>query len=134
VRPSRISRQWVAGPRRRWGLLALFVLYVLDRFFYGFVQLSDGKVGEIVLPALVVLGAMWWLLWLLWPGSTSASYRCTHVADWREMKARSLAVHSSTTNRSRNPANRRTAAAPMRVHVSSALNPARSAVSRTRRV
>jgi uncharacterized membrane protein len=38
-----------------WGLLALLVLYVLNRFFYGFVNLSGGQVGEIVLTVLMVL-------------------------------------------------------------------------------
>ena len=41
-----------------WGLLALLVLYVLDRFLYGFVDLSGGKVGEIVLTALMVLALL----------------------------------------------------------------------------
>jgi uncharacterized membrane protein len=41
-----------------WGLLALLVLYVLDRFLYGFVDLSGGKVGEIVLTVLMVLALL----------------------------------------------------------------------------
>ena len=41
-----------------WGLLALLVLYVLDRFLYGFVNLAGGQVGEIVLTALMVLALL----------------------------------------------------------------------------
>lgn len=41
-----------------WGLLALFVLYVLDRFLYGFVVRSEGQVGEIVLTLLLVLALL----------------------------------------------------------------------------
>ena len=38
-----------------WGLLALLVLYVLDRFLYGFVSLFGRQVGEMVLTVLMVL-------------------------------------------------------------------------------
>jgi uncharacterized membrane protein len=41
-----------------WGLLALLVLYVLDRFLYGFVDPSGGKVGEIVLTVLMILALL----------------------------------------------------------------------------
>jgi len=41
-----------------WGLLALLVLYVLDRFLYGFVDLSEGQVGEIALTVLLVLALL----------------------------------------------------------------------------
>ncbi len=41
-----------------WGLLALLVLYVLDRFLYGFVDPSAGKVGEIILTVLMVLALL----------------------------------------------------------------------------
>lgn len=56
------------------------------------------------------------------------------VGDCRERKARPLALHSSTTSRSSGPACRRTVAAPVQVHISSALEPEVCAVSRTRRV
>jgi uncharacterized membrane protein len=41
-----------------WGLLALLVLYVLDRFLYGFVGLSGGAVGETILTVLMVLALL----------------------------------------------------------------------------
>jgi uncharacterized membrane protein len=41
-----------------WGLLVLFVLYVLDRVLYSFVDPSGGKVGEIVLTVLLVLALL----------------------------------------------------------------------------
>jgi uncharacterized membrane protein len=41
-----------------WGLLAMLVLYVLDRFLYGFVDLAGGKVGEITLTVLMVLALL----------------------------------------------------------------------------
>jgi uncharacterized membrane protein len=37
-----------------WGLLALLVVYVLDRFLYGFVDLHGAQIGEIVLTMLIV--------------------------------------------------------------------------------
>jgi len=41
-----------------WGVLALLVLYVLDRFLYGFVNLSGVQAGEIVLTTLMVLALL----------------------------------------------------------------------------
>jgi uncharacterized membrane protein len=41
-----------------WGLLVLLVLYVLDRFLYGFVDLSGGQVGENVLTVLMILALL----------------------------------------------------------------------------
>jgi uncharacterized membrane protein len=38
-----------------WGLLALLVVYVLDRFLDGFVDLYGAQIGEIVLTVLIVL-------------------------------------------------------------------------------
>jgi uncharacterized membrane protein len=52
--PGRICLQYSCC----WGLLALLVLYVLDRFLYGFVNLAGGQVGEIVLTALMVLALL----------------------------------------------------------------------------
>lgn len=47
-----------------WGLLALFVVYVLDRFLYGFVVRSEGQVGETVLTLLLVLALLSWVVTL----------------------------------------------------------------------
>jgi uncharacterized membrane protein len=41
-----------------WGLLALLVLYVLDRFLYGLVGPTEGKVGEVILTVLMILALL----------------------------------------------------------------------------
>jgi uncharacterized membrane protein len=41
-----------------WGLLALLVLYVLDRFLYGLVGPTGGKVGEVILTVLMILALL----------------------------------------------------------------------------
>src|SRR5215218_8117880 len=40
-----------------WGLLAMLVLYAIDRFLYGFVDLAGG-IGEITLTVLMVLALL----------------------------------------------------------------------------